>query len=112
MAAVGNDNQLQVLQRLNTDYGYYVNMVNTAQPMIASLKEATNTLPVNEKRLYLYFQLMTWINLLHGMCKLALRTHIDQITALDRNANLVDLEPKLDQIKDDLMVMIEALRSP
>lgn len=98
------------LNQLVNDYDYTVNMVNTTQPSISSIKETLVALPPNEKKLYLYFQSLTWINILHGIIKLHLRTQTNRIKTLDRNANIVDLEPKLDKIKEDLLSMIESIR--
>jgi hypothetical protein len=97
---------------LVSDYDYIVNLVNTTQPSISSLKETVTSLQPNEKKLYLYFQLLTWVNMLHAVAKLHLRTQTDRIRSLDRNTNIVDLEPKLDKLKDDFICMIEAIRLP
>ena len=112
MQADDNQARRDELRGLINDYDYIVNVVNTTQPSISSLKDTVTTLPVNEKKLYLYFQLLTWVNMLHALTKLHLRTQTDRIKALDRNTNIVDLEPKLDRLKDDFICMIEAIRLP
>ena len=94
------------------DYNHVVNVVNTMQPAVSSLKETVSTLTVNEKRLYLYFQLLTWINMFHGMAKFYLRTETDAIIAHNRNVNIVNLEHNIDKLKDDLLAMIECIRLP
>ena len=92
------------------DYNYIANLVGTLQPSVSSIKETVGTLTPNEKKLYLYFQMLTMINMLHGVTKLSVREAVNQIKERDRNAVVVDIEPQIDRIKDDLLSMIECIR--